>query len=144
VRFTVLHEWCKGEDDDGGGKRRALVGSGSEDIAKRLAYENLRPALTEWRAAHPQATMWEIEGAVEEHLAGVRAEFIEELAEKSRLREICELSEAERPRCERCGSVLRARGQRSRTLQDKGGEDVVLRRSYADCPTCRVGVFPPR
>lgn len=118
--------------------------SGSEQLARRMAEENLRPALAAWRAAHPRATMWEIEGAVEEQLAGLRAELIEELAKGSPLRDLGKVPEGERPRCERCGATLRARGQRRRTLRGKGGRPVVLERSYADCPTCGVGVFPPR
>ena len=116
----------------------------SEAIARGLAFDNFRPALAEWRAAHPRATMWEIEGAVEEQLAKVRAELIEELAQKSAVREMGRLAKEERPRCEQCGSALRARGQQTRTLQGKGGQAVVLRRSYADCPTCGAGLFPPR
>lgn len=120
------------------------MSSGSEEIARRMAVANLEPALAAWRAEHPRATMWEIEGAVEEELAKVRAELIEELAEKSALRDVGSLDSAARPRCATCGSTLRARGQQSRTLRDKGGQAVVIRRSYADCPTCLVGLFPPR
>lgn len=125
-------------------RQAGFVGSESEEIAKGMACDNLRPTLAAWRAAHPQATMWEIEEAVEAQLAGVRAELIEELAAKSKLRDLRSLPEAERPRCESCGGLLRAHGQQSRRLRGKGDQAVVLRRSYADCPTCGVGIFPPR
>ena len=120
------------------------VTSGADEIAKLLACENLRPTLGAWRKAHPQATMAEIEDAVEEQVAQARAELIEELAQESKLRDLRGLVEAERPRCEQCGSAIRAHGQQRRQLRGKGGRPVVLERSYAWCPTCGVGLFPPR
>ena len=80
-----------------------------------------------WGAAHPQATMREIEDVIEERLNRVRAELVEELAEKSRLRDIGRLPAAEWPRCEQCGEPLRERGRRTRRVRAKGGQQVVYR-----------------
>jgi len=101
-----------------------------------MAYANVKPALAAWRAAHPRATMREIEDAVEEQVAKLRAEFLAEVAQQS---------EADREsHCERCGNKLATRGRRTRRLQANGGEPIVLERSYAVCPVCKLGVFPPR
>lgn len=112
------------------------MGERSEEIARGMAYAEAKPALAAWRAAHPRATMREIEDAVEEQVAKLRAEFLAEVAQQS---------EAEvDAQCEGCGSKLAARGRRTRRLRANGGEPIVLERSYAVCPVCKLGVFPPR
>jgi DNA-directed RNA polymerase subunit RPC12/RpoP len=112
------------------------VGESSEEIAKGMAYANVKPALAAWRAAHPRATMREIEDAVEEQVARLRAEFLAEVVQQSHA--------DEEAHCERCGSKLATRGRRKRRLRANGDEPIVLERSYAVCPVCQVGVFPPR
>lgn len=116
----------------------------ADEVARELASERLRPELLAWRAAHPQATMWEIEDVVDGHLAEVRAQLVKEMAEESGLTNLGRLPEEERPRCEACGSRVQARGQRERILRGSGNERATLRRSYAVCPHCGLGVFPPR
>lgn len=112
------------------------MGEGSEEIARGMAYTNVKPALAEWRAAHPRATMREIEDVVEGQIAKLRAEFLAEVAQQS---------EAEaQAQCEGCGVKLVARGRRRRKLRANGDEPIVLERNYAVCPVCKVGVFPPR
>lgn len=101
-----------------------------------MAYANVKPALAAWRAAHPRATMREIEEAVEEQVAKLRAEFLAEVAQQSQA--------DGQANCERCGSKLAMRGRRTRRLRANGGEPIVLERSYAVCPICKLGVFPPR
>ena len=109
---------------------------GSEEIARGMAYANAKPALLAWRAAHPRATMREIEEAVEEQVAKLRAEFLAEVVRQS-------AAEVE-AHCEHCGGKLARRGRRIRTLRANGDEPIVLERSYAVCPMCKLGVFPPR
>jgi hypothetical protein len=101
-------------------------------------------ALRAWRALHPRATFREIEDAVEEEMRRVRGKLVEELAATGTMQDLSQVPAEERPRCDACGAVLQARGQRRRTLRDAGGQAVHLRRSYAVCPTCKVGLFPPR
>jgi DNA-directed RNA polymerase subunit RPC12/RpoP len=108
----------------------------SDEIAQGMAYAEVKPALAAWRAAHPRATMREIEDAVEEQIAKLRAEFLAEVVQQSN----AEID----ARCERCGSKLAMRGRRRRKLRANGDEPVVLDRSYAMCPDCKLGVFPPR
>jgi hypothetical protein len=103
-----------------------------------------RESLRGWRAVHPRATFREIEDAVEVELHRLRAKLVEELAGAGTMQALNEVPAEERPRCDACGEVLQARGQRSRTLQDAGGQPVHLRRSYAVCPICGMGLFPPR
>src|SRR6478752_3718728 len=99
--------------------------------------------MADWRAAHPKATFSEIEAALDERLNQVRARVLEDLAMASTVADLTLASQAERPRCEQCGSALQARGPSERTLLTQGGAEVRLRRSYAACPTCGDGAFPP-
>ena len=97
--------------------------------------------MNQWRAAHPKATLREIEEAVDAQVNQLRAQLIQELVHMG---EVGEWSEEERARCERCGTVLVARGKQMRYLQTNGGEALKLERSYGTCPDCGQGIFPPR
>jgi len=97
----------------------------------------------EWRQRHPTATLSEIEEALDERLNRVRARVLADLALASAAADVSAASPEERPRCERCGAVLHARGPSERTLRTQGGAEVRLRRAYATCPTCGDGAFPP-
>ena len=99
--------------------------------------------LADWRAAHPKATFGEIEAALDERLNQVRARVLADLALASTAADLQAASAAERPRCERCGTKLQARGRSDRTLLTQGGAEVRLERSYATCPRCGDGAFPP-
>ena len=99
--------------------------------------------MADWRAAHPKATFCEIEAALAERLNQVRARVLADLALASTAAGLPATSAEERPRCERCGTVLQARGQSERGVITQGGAAVRLRRSYATCPRCGDGSFPP-
>ena len=99
--------------------------------------------MADWRAAHPTATFSEIETALDERLNQVRARVLADLALASAAADVAGGAAAERPRCAGCGSVLQARGASDRTLLTQGGAEVRLRRTYATCPTCGDGAFPP-
>jgi ribosomal protein S27AE len=99
--------------------------------------------MADWRAAHPRATLSEIEEALDERLNALRARVLADLALASTAADVSAASEEERPRCERCGVVLRARGPSERRVVTQGGAEVRLRRSYATCPRCGDGAFPP-
>ena len=116
----------------------------SEEIARLLGSQTFRLALDGWREAHPHATLREIELAVDEELATLRAELVSDLAQRSPLRDIAALPVDERPRCEQCQTPLVPRGRRRRTLKGPGDQQVSLDRSYAVCPRCDLGLFPPR
>ena len=99
--------------------------------------------MADWRAAHPKATFSEIEAALDERLNQVRARVLADLALASTAADLQVVRAEERPRCERCGTMLQARGQSERGVVTQGGAEVRLRRSYATCPACGDGSFPP-
>ena len=116
-----------------------------EGAAERWAgdAESVWTGMAEWRAAHPTATFSEIETALDERLSHVRARVLADLALASAATDAAGESGEERPRCARCGGVLRARSRSDRTLLTHGGAEVRLERTYAACPTCGDGTFPP-
>ena len=121
-------------------RRKRLDGAAgrwSEDAA------SVWTGMAEWRAARPKATFSEIEDALDERLNQVRARVLADLALASAGADVQEATTEERPRCERCGGALQARGSSDRTLLTQGGAEVRLRRSYATCPRCGDGAFPP-
>jgi len=99
--------------------------------------------MADWRAAHPKATFSEIEAALDERLNQVRARVLADLALASAAADLQAAGSEERPRCERCGVALQARGQSERGILTHGGAEVRLVRSYATCPRCGDGSFPP-
>ena len=105
--------------------------------------ESVWTGMADWRAAHPKATFSEIEAALDERLNQVRARVLADLALASASADVRAASAEERPRCERCGVLLQARGQSERKLLTQGGAEVPLRRTYGACPQGGGGTFPP-
>jgi hypothetical protein len=97
-----------------------------------------------WRRAHPRATWVEMEQELDRRLRQLRGEMLEDMAQASALADIGALGEGERPRCPHCQAALGPRGQERRTLQTDGAQEINLTRSYAVCPHCHTGFFPPR
>jgi YgiT-type zinc finger domain-containing protein len=97
-----------------------------------------------WRQAHPRASLAAIEHAVEHQLARLRAHLVEHAALASPSADVGARDATARPRCPTCGGPLVERGQHTRTLTVRGNHPVHLRRSYAECPSCGTGLFPPR
>ena len=116
-----------------------------EGIEQRWAVdaEAVWTGMADWRAAHPTATFSEIEAALDEQVHRVRARLLADLALASTAADVAAARGEERPRCQACGTVLQARGPSERTLLTHGGAEVRLRRSYATCPRCGDGTFPP-
>jgi hypothetical protein len=100
--------------------------------------EEVYSGLADWRAAHPRATLAEIETAVEERLAGLRARLVERAALASAAADLSDGSA-----CPTCGGAVQARGKRKRRLTLPGDQPVDLERTYAGCPRCGTGFFPP-
>ena len=107
-------------------------GSPSEEL-----WAGVEAALGSWHAAHPDATLAEMEAAVEEQLTRLRTHLLQ-----ARVAAESAAAEAERPRCPRCGTPLQRRGRRRRTLTGRGGGTLHLERSYYECPACGGGLFP--
>jgi hypothetical protein len=110
----------------------------------RTLSEEILTDIKAWRQAHPKATFREIEHAVHERTTRLEAQLLQDTAQASTSGEWSGKEEEERPHCPVCGTALQARGRQSRQLQGAGGQAVVLKRSYGSCPTCRIGLFPPR
>lgn len=122
------------------------MGAWSADLEARWREltEEALTGMAEWRQQHPRATFREIEGALDERLAKVRARMLEDAALASAAADLASAVAAERPRCPRCGGPLEAHGQEKRELTTTYDHTITLRRSYAVCPSCGEGLFPPR
>jgi len=105
--------------------------------------EAVRAEMAAWRRRHPHATLTEIETALDACLHRLRAQMLTDLAQASPLTDVAALPPAERPVCPQCQQPLQARGTKTRHLQTTGGQDLALTRSYATCPACGAGLFPP-
>ena len=97
--------------------------------------------LGEWRAAHPRATLGEIEQEVDARLAAARAKLLEAAAVAGPDGDPAR--GAAPPVCPACGAVMVVEGERTRRLRTTHEQELVLRRSYTRCPACGTGVFPP-
>ena len=97
----------------------------------------------EWRQQHPRATLTEIEQALDERWATARARLLQDLALASAAADLTAAATAARPRCPQCDRVLEARGMETRQVVTSYEQPVQLRRSYASCPSCGTGLFPP-
>jgi RNase P subunit RPR2 len=113
-----------------------------EDLQKRWEEqgEDIFAAVAQWRAAHPKATLAEIEQAVDEHMNRLRARMIEQAAQASGA---ADHDGSQELVCEQCGQPLQARGRAKRRWQTHGGQEVEVERTYVTCPQCGGGFFPP-
>lgn len=105
--------------------------------------QEVMQAMKEWRRQHPRATFREIETALDAQLARLRAQMLQDTALTSPRADLPTLNEAERPRCPQCGVLLAAQGTQTRTLMTEHDQSIELARSYATCPQCGAGLFPP-
>lgn len=116
------------------------------DFASRWQHlsEEIIAGIEEWRLHHPKATLREIEAAVDARLAELRACMLQDVALASPAAEVSQACGTDRPGCPHCGTPLESRGLRERQVTTHQGQTLRLRRSYTRCPTCQVGLFPPR
>jgi len=105
--------------------------------------EDVFTGLADWRAAHPRATLQEIERTLDERLAVLRARMREDLALASKQADVEALPEEERPACPACGGRIEARGAKTRRLTTTYNRPISLTRSDAVCPPCGTGLVPP-
>ena len=98
----------------------------------------------QWRKKHPKATFSEIENNVDEKLAKIRADMIQDLLKESELQDFKTLPQGKRPKCPVCGQTLASNGQQSRKLVTKHEQIIEVERSKGYCKTCQVSYFPPR
>jgi hypothetical protein len=98
----------------------------------------------EWRKAHPKATFVEIENEVHRRMMQLEAHLLGDAAQESASRVWGKGISGAPPNCPTCQVPLQARGQRERTLQGNGGENITLTRTSANLPQVRGEFFPPR
>jgi hypothetical protein len=103
------------------------------DAADRFA------ALDALRQAHPTATWAEIETAIDTQLGPLRAEMLGDTAMASDAADL----HGERPVCPTCEERLAAAGPRRRRLRGEQDVPIAVERTYARCPACGTGLFPP-
>lgn len=113
------------------------------DVRWHALSEEVMSGMKDWREQHPKATFREIEVALDERLARLRARMLEDALLVSRAAD-WQADEAEPPVCPQCGTVMQARGQATRTLTTQHDQALRLERRYAVCPRCEAGLFPPR
>lgn len=99
--------------------------------------------MREWRLQHPQATLGAMETALDKRMAQLRAKMLQDMALASKNADLSQVPPEERPVCPHCGTPLGPRGWQQRRLQTTGGTEITLGRSYAVCPKCKTGLFPP-
>jgi YgiT-type zinc finger domain-containing protein len=100
--------------------------------------------IKEWRRQHPKATFTEIEQALDTQLGALRARMLQDVAPASAAAAVRAAGAEDRPPCPACGGALAARGGDTRAVTVAHGQTVALTRSYAVCPACGAGLFPPR
>lgn len=101
-------------------------------------------ALQDWREQHPSANLHEIELNLDAQLDKLRAQLLQDLALASTLTDLTTVTPEQRPLCVHCQQPLAPQGQGRRTLTTKHEQAITLERSYATCPQCAQGLFPPR
>lgn len=97
-----------------------------------------------WRAAHRRASLREIEAALDALWLEARARIVEGAAGASPLADVpAAQAVGVTVNCPKCGVALEGRGQATRQLTTHGDQPLALTRSYAACPACGAGFFPP-
>jgi predicted RNA-binding Zn-ribbon protein involved in translation (DUF1610 family) len=98
-------------------------------------YDQAQRELDAWHATHPDATLYDMEQAVEQQIERLRTSL---LAIQTDGRYV-----EERPACPHCGTTMVARTTRRKRLVMKGDETLDLDRTYVACPSCGEGLSPP-
>ena len=117
------------------------IGSGWAGLSQEVEQE-----LRGWRAAHPRATLTEIERAVQAGLQRLQARYLQDLVQASGAATWRTSPPAERPACASCGERLEPVGpvQERQVLTAGHKEPLRVQRQYGTCSTCGVGLFPLR
>ncbi len=90
--------------------------------------------LRQWRAAHPTATLREIERETDRQLARVRADLVARIAQGS--------ERPARPDCPSCGRLMRRVGVRQRTVTTAQEGQLHLHGARYRCSACGTELFP--
>ena len=93
--------------------------------------------LQAWAAAHPAATLYELDLATERQLARMRAALLGAVVATA----TTELAPA-RPACPDCGTPMQRAGRQERTVLLPYDEPLTLTGSRYRCPACGTGLSP--
>jgi predicted RNA-binding Zn-ribbon protein involved in translation (DUF1610 family) len=104
--------------------------------------EDVMSGMKEWRIKHSRATLREIESALDERLAKMRARMLADTAMASAAAEMTSGEGGERMTCPVCGEELEARGKQERLLTSQYNQTMRIERKYGVCPHCEAGFFP--
>jgi len=110
----------------------------------RQKAEEVIKEVDEWRDQHPKATFAQIEKALDERLAKLRAEMLQDTAQASAAADAGKAAGEDGPVCPECGRPMERRGQETRRVVTNHDQELSLKRTYALCPSCGRGLFPPR
>lgn len=105
-------------------------------------YQEASEVTRRWRREHKRATLTEIEETVDQELARVRAQMIQDLAMASEMADVRSMAREERPKCPQCGRPAVANGRQKRRLTTDQEQVVELNRSKAYCRHCQLSFFP--
>jgi len=100
--------------------------------------DELSRKMSQWQQTNPQATLTEIEEAVEAELAQLRKRLVEGMVQEK------EAAIEEVPDCPQCGEKMVKNGRRQRKLKGKEGQELALERQQWRCLACGTTLFPPR
>lgn len=95
----------------------------------------VRRELDSWHATHPEATLADMEVAVEAQIERLRAALVQERTGS--------LRGQEQPACPHCGTSMAVHHHAVRTVVLRGDKALRLDRPYVVCPACGTGLFPP-
>ena len=95
----------------------------------------VRRELAAWQATHPEATLADMEVAVEAQIDRLRTALLTEQTGTARAED--------QPACPQCGTTMRVHHHASRTVILRGDAALRLNRAYIVCPACGTGLFPP-
>lgn len=99
--------------------------------------DDLTRKMSQWQVENPNATLTEIEEAVEVELAKLRKQLVETMVSEK------EADQQTVPNCPQCGEPMVKNGQRKRKLTSKEGQTLVMNRQQWRCLNCGATLFPP-
>ena len=113
-----------------------IEGMNEKDPPRQEQPDELTHKMRQWRQANPQATLTEIEEAVEAELAQLRKQLVEEMVREE------SAGRQPEPDCPQCGQKMVKNGRRQRKLKSKEGQTLQLERQQWRCLTCGTTLFP--
>ena len=99
--------------------------------------DDLMQKIAAWEKENPKATLTEIEEAVDQELAKLREQLVNEIAQMK------EAGTQSKVACPNCGTQMVKNGKKKRELTMKGDKQVTIERQQMRCLECGMTLFPP-